>query len=174
MEQEHYKIRKAFLYPLGLDCLLLFCLVATTLLMKGESAEKLVFTLFFLPSLVIFLECLHRQVGVAEQGLAVRKLWRRKEVSWDEITHVGCLHLHKKVYLLLTTVKGFLIISSAYERFGALAETIVAHVARDRVEEEVCLHAGRSVTLASGVASAWVAAAALAGIILMKLLPYVR
>jgi hypothetical protein len=172
MAQHSYTIRKALLLPLGVDVVLLFCLLAMAVVLKGEAVETLVLALFFLPALIVFLECLRRQVSVAEQGLAVRKLWRKREVSWDEITHLGCLALHRKVYLLLTTVKGFLIISSAFERFPALAEEIVAHVDAERVEEEVRVQAGRAVTMMPAIASAWVAAVAMMGIICVKLFPF--
>jgi hypothetical protein len=174
MAKQFYRMRKSLLFPLGLDCLLLFCLLAMALLLKGESEEKLVFTLFFLPALVIFIECFHRQVHVEADGLRIRKLWRGKKVSWDEITHVGCLTIHKKVYLLLTTVKGFFIISSAYDRFPELAGEIVARVGEERVEQEVRLQTGRSMSMTATTVSAWVAAAALAGIMVMKLFPIIR
>ena len=61
--------------------------------------------------------------------------------SWEEITRVGCLTLHRKVYLLLTTVKGFFIVSNAYGEFPTLVEEIVAHVDPERVEEDVRLQA---------------------------------
>ena len=75
--------------------------------------------------------------------MVIRRFWSEKALAWDEITHVGCLTLHRKVYLLLTTVKGFFIVSSVLEGFPALAEEIVAHVGSERVEEDCRLQAGR-------------------------------
>jgi hypothetical protein len=171
MPQRFYGVRKALLIPLGLDVVLLFALLMNALLRKGDTAEKLVFTLFFVPTLALFLVSYRRRVAVAEGGLVIRRLWGDAVLSWDEITHVGCLTLHRKVYLLLTTVKGFFIVSSVLEGFSALAEEIVAHVGLEKVEEDCRLQTGRAVAGIANIASAWIAAAVMIGIILLKLLP---
>jgi hypothetical protein len=114
-----------------------------------------------------------RRVAVAEGGLVIRRFWGEKALSWDEITHVGCLTLHRKVYLLLTTVKGFFIVSSVLEGFPALAEAIVTYVGVERVEEDCRLQAGRAVTGIATIAPAWIAAAAMIGILLLKLFPFI-
>jgi hypothetical protein len=173
MPQRFYGIRRALLIPLGLDVVLLFGLLAIVLLLKGERTEKLVFALFFVLTLVLFFASFRRRVAVREGGLVIRRFWGEKVFSWDEITHVGCLTLHRKVYLLLTTVKGFFIVSSVLGRFPTLAEEIVTHVGVDRVEEDCRLQAGRAVTGIATIAPAWVAAAAMIGVILLKLFPFI-
>jgi hypothetical protein len=166
-------IRKAFLISLGVDVFLLFCLFVISMLPQGSAVERLVFTIFSLPSLYIFFECLYRRVTVDEGGIAIRKLWRKKWVPWEGITHVGGLSIHKKVYILLTTVQGFFIISNAYGGFSALTEEIVSHVDPEKVEEEVRLQAGFSPSGIVHVAMAWIAAAFMVGIILIKMLPFI-
>jgi hypothetical protein len=173
MAQRHYTIRRAFLIVLGLDTLLLFCLFMISLVVKGNTMERLVLTLFFLPALVLFLECLFRRVTVIEEGLVIRKLGRNKALLWDEITRVGYLILHRKVYLLLTTVKGFFVISNAFEGFPSLVEDLVARVEPDRVEQDVRLQAGRSLKGVSNIVAAWVAAIFMMAMILMKLFPLI-
>ncbi len=132
MSQHVYTIRRAFLIPLGVDAFLLFCLFVISLLPQGSTTERLVFAIFFFPSLYLFLESLFRRVTVDEGGIAIRRLWREKGIPWEGITHVGGLSLHKKVYILLTTVKGFFIVSNAYGGFSDLAEEIVSHVDLDK------------------------------------------
>jgi hypothetical protein len=171
MSQRVYTIRRAFLIPLGVDALLLFCLFALSLSSPGSMTERLVFAIFFFPSLYLFLECLFRRVTVDERGIALRRLWREKRVSWEEITHIGGLSLHKKVYLLLTTVKGFLIVSNAYGEFSDLAAEIVSHVDLTNVEEEVRLLAMRSPSGVAHIAMAWIAAVFMVGVILIKMMP---
>lgn len=163
-----HRIRMAFLVPLGLDVVLLCALFLMALLQNGDTVERLVFALFFVPACYLFLECLRRRVTLSQGGLAIRKLWGEKWVAWDEITHVGGLTLNRKVYLLLTTVRGFFIVSSAFEEFPALAEEIVARVGSEKVEEEVRSQADRSVTGIAPVVSAWIAAVVMVGIILLK------
>jgi hypothetical protein len=173
MSQRFYGVRRALLIPLGLDVVLLFGLLTNALFLNGETAEKLVFALFFVPALALFLVSYRRRVAVAEDGLVIRRLWGEKALAWDEITLVGCLTLHRKVYLLLTTVKGFFIVSSVLEGFPALAEEIVTHVGVERVEEDCRLQAGRAVTGLATIAPAWIAAAAMIGIIFLKLFPFI-
>ena len=174
MSQRFYRVRKALLIPLGLDVVLLFGLLTNAVLLKGETAEKLVFALFFVPTLAVFLVSYRRRIAVAEGGLVIRRFWGEKALAWDEITHVGCLTLHRKVYLLLTTVKGFFIVSSVLEGFPALAEEIVTCVGVERVEEDCRLQAGRVVAGLATIAPAWIAAAAMIGIILLKLFPFIE
>ncbi len=171
--QRLHRIRNAFLIPLGLDVVLLCVLFLMALFLNGDTTERLVFALFFFPAGYLFLECLRRQVTLSAEGLVIRKLWSEKAVSWDEVTHVGGLTLHKKVYLLLTTVKGFFILSNVFEGFPALTEAIVAHVSPEQVEEEVRLLAGRTVTRIAPIVSAWIAAVAMIGIILLKVSPFI-
>lgn len=174
MFKRSFKIKKAFLVPLGLDAFLLLCLVLISLLPQGTAMERLVFTIFFLPTLYLFAESLWRRVTVDEAGITIRKLWREKVASWGEITHVGCLNLHKKVYILLTTVKGFFIVSNAYNGFPSLVEEIVGRVDAEKVEEEVRLLSGRSPVGIAHVVLTWVAAALMLGIILTKAVPFLR
>jgi hypothetical protein len=169
MAQRHYAIRRAFLIILGLDAVLLFCLFLLSLLIKGNTMEKFVLIIFFLPAFVLFLECLLRRVTVVEEGLVIRKLGRNKALLWDEITRVGYLILHRKVYLLLTTVKGFFVISNAFEGFPTIVEEIIARVEPERVEQDVRLQAGRSLTGVANIFAAWVAAALMIVMISMKL-----
>jgi hypothetical protein len=107
---------------------------------------------------------------VDDEGVALRRLWKEKRVPWEGITHIGGLSLHKKVYLLLTTVRGFFIVSNAYEGFPELTEEVVSHVDPDRVEEEVRRQAGCSPSGIAHIAMAWIAAVFMAGIILIKML----
>jgi len=171
MSQHVYKIRRAFLISLGVDVFLLCALFVISMLPQGSATERLVFALFFVPSLYVFFECLLRRVTVDGGGIVIRKLLREKRVLWEGITHVGGLSIHNKVYLLLTTVNGFFIISNAYERFSDLVEEIVSRVDRTKVEEEVRLQAGRSPSGIVHAALAWTAAAFMVGIILIKMLP---
>jgi hypothetical protein len=173
MSQRVYMIRRAFLISLGVDAFLLFCLFVISMLPQGSAVERLVFTIFFLPVLYLFLECLLRRVTVDEGGIAIRKLWRKKWVAWEGITHVGGLSIHKKVYILLTTVHGFFIVSNAYGGFSALTEEIISHVGSERVEEEVRLQAGRPPSGIVHIALAWITAAFMAGIILIKMLHFI-
>ena len=173
MSQHVHKIRKAFLVPLGVDALLLFCLFVLSLMPQGSTTERLVFAFFFFPSGYLFLECLIRRVAVDDGGIVLRRFWKEKRIPWEGITHIGGLSLRKKVYILLTTVMGFFIVSNAYEGFPELTEEIVSHVDPERVEEEVRLQAGRSQSGVAHILMAWVAAMFMVGIIMIKMMPLI-
>lgn len=173
MSHRDYTIKKALLFVLGLDALLLFCLLLIALLQEGDAAEKLIFTLFFIPALLIFLECFFRRVTVAEEGLVIRKLGRTRAFPWGEITRVGCLTVHRKVYLLLTTIRGLFIVSNAFEGFSKLVEEIVAHVEQERVEEDVRPQAIRAGAGIAALVPAWIAAVVMMVMILIKWFPFI-
>jgi hypothetical protein len=170
MLQHVYTIRRAFLIPLGVDAFLLFCLFALSLSSQGSTTETLVFAFFFFPSLYLFLECFFRRVTVDEGGIVLRRFWREKRAPWEGITHVGGLSLHKKVYILLTTVNGLFIVSNAYGRFSDLAAKIVSRVDLANVEEEVRLLAELAPSGIAHIAMAWIAAVFMVGIILIKMM----
>ncbi len=171
MLQRVYTIRRAFLIPLGLDAFLLLSLFAISWLPQGSTTERLVFAVFFFPSVYLFLECIFRRVTVDDEGIALRRLRKEKRVPWDGVTHVGGLSLRGKVYLLLTTVRGLFIVSNAYGKFPELKEAIVSHVDPARVAEEVRLREGCPPSGVAHIAMAWVAAVFMVGIIVIKMLP---
>lgn len=170
MPQRFYGVRRAVLIPLGLDVVLLLVLLTNALFLRGETAEKVIFSIFFLVTVALFLASYRRRVVVAEGGLLIRRLWGDKSLAWDEITHVGCITLRRKVYLLLTTVKGFFIISNVLSGFPELAAEISDRVGGERVEEECRRQAGSVPAGIAVTAPAWIAAAAMIGIIVLKLI----
>jgi hypothetical protein len=173
MSQHHYTIRKALLIVFGLDAFLLFCLLLIALLLKGDATERLVFTIFFFPAFILFLECFFRRITVIQEGLVIRKLGRTKAFSWGEITQVGCLTVHRKIYLLLTTVKGLFIVSNAFEGFSKLVEEIVAHVEPKRIEEDVRPQAASAGAGIAAIVPAWIAAVFMMVMVVMKLFPFI-
>lgn len=165
----YYTIRKALLVILGLNAFLLFCLFLISLFTNGNAMEKFILILFLLPAVVLFIECLLRRITVTEEGLVMRKLGRHHQLSWDDITRVGYLILHRKAYLLLTTVKGFFVISNAYEGFSNLVTEVVTHVQPERVEQDVHPQAGLSLKGNNTIIAAWFAAALMMAMIFIKI-----
>ena len=172
MGQRMYTIRRAFLIPFTLVVFLLFFLLLISMFFRGTLAEAIFLAVIFLISFLIFLEAKSRMVNVGDQGIRLKKFMRIKEVSWEDISYVGALTIRSKVYLLLTTVKGFLILSNAYEEFPGLVRDIVQHVSAERVEQEVRAQMERPVTNWGNVIAAWIATAVIAGIISAKLIPF--
>jgi hypothetical protein len=140
------------------------------LLTPGAATERLIFALFFIPAFVFFLESLSRRVAVAEEGLAIRKWARTKAFPWSDITRVDCLTVHRKVYLLLTTLGGLFIVSNAVGGFSMLVEQIAARVPAERIEKDVLPQAAAAGAGGAVLIPAWIAAVMLSAMIAMKLL----
>jgi hypothetical protein len=173
MSQGIYKIRKTLLVPVGLDAFLLLCLVLICVFYRGSAPEVAIFAVFFLLAGYLFLDLTFRRISIDEKGLSLRRLWGEKEVPWETITHVGGLVIHGKAYLLLTTVIGFFIISSAYSGFSSLSEEILSHMDAEKVEEDVRAQIKNVPEGKAQIALAWVATLILLGVIFLKIYSFI-
>jgi hypothetical protein len=169
MYQNIYKIRRSFLIPFTVDFILLFFLLLLSYFLKGPHLEKIALTGIFISVLCVFFESLSRKVLTGDQGIMIRKFLRNKELRWEDITHVGALTLRKRVYLLLTTVKGFYIISNTYEKFSSLVRDVADHMDEEKMEEEVRKQIEHPVKNISDIVMTWFTASVLVGIIIIKL-----
>ncbi|HUH64824.1 MAG TPA: hypothetical protein VLZ07_00195, partial [Syntrophales bacterium] len=161
--------RRAFVIPFFIDSLLLFFLLLLSYFLGGSKLEKILVTVIFIPVLYVLFESAFRMVGTGNQGIVIRKFMRKKEFKWEEITHIGALILRKRVYLLLTTVRGFYILSNAYERFSALVNDFANHMDREKVEAEVVRQIEYPAKNMSDIVMTWFTALVLVGIISIKL-----
>jgi len=171
MSSKIFKIRRALLIPFAINTGLLSILLCLSIFFKGSPIERIVLTVIFIPTLILFLEAAKRTATMGEQGIILRKFLRKRDLRWEDITHVGCLIIRKRVYLLLTTTKGFHILSNAYDDFPALVRNIVDHVGIDKSEEEVRHQIENPLKNTSDLVSMWFAVIMIAGIIIMKILP---
>jgi hypothetical protein len=169
MYQNVYRIRRSFLVPFFADFILLFFLLLLSYLQGGSNLERILLTAILIPVLYVLFESSLRIIQTGDQGIMIRKFMRKKELRWEDITHIGALILRKRVYLLLTTVKGFYILSNAYEKFSALVSDLVSHMDNERVEEEVKRQMEHPAKNMSDIIMTWFTAMVLAGIIIIKL-----
>ncbi|MDD5168205.1 MAG: hypothetical protein PHN75_05265 [Syntrophales bacterium] len=172
MPRNTYRIRKSFLIPIAVDAALLTVLLVLSYVIKGSVTEKTVLTVLLLTALFVTVEAFKRMVAIGEEGLMVRKFFRTKELLWREITHIGCLIVRRRVYILLTTTRGFFIISNAYDKFSQMVGDLIGHIPPDgiEVEDEARAQIDNPVRNVSDLIAAWVAAAALSGMIFLKLI----
>lgn len=164
-----YKIKKGLAIPLAINTGLVFILLAVSFVKKSSPVEAVVLTIILIPLILITLECFLREVTIQESGMAIKKILRRRELGWEDVTDVGMVALRNKVYLVLTTKKGFHVISNAYDNFSGLVKTIVDHVEPEKVEEPVKAMVDQPVRKISDVVSAWVGAVVLAAILYVKI-----
>lgn len=164
-----FKIKKALLIPLTIDAGLVFILLLVSFFRKSSVGEVVFLVILMVFLSLIVLECIFREVAIGVDGLEIKKLLRRKRFGWGDITDVGALILRKKVYLVLTTTKGFHIISNAYDDYTALVKGIAEHVEAERVEESVKTLIDKPVRKISDIVSAWMGAAVLLVVVWVKI-----
>lgn len=169
MYQNVYRIKKSFLVPFSVDFILLFFLLLLSYFSGGSNLERILLTVIFIPVLYVLFESSFRMIRTGDQGIMIRKLMRKKELRWEDITHIGAMILRNRVYLLLTTVKGFYILSNAYEKFSTLVGDLVGHMDNEKVDEEVKRQMEHPARNMSDIVMTWFTAMILAGIIIIKL-----
>ena len=155
--------------PFGICAGGMICLLVLALLVKGSGLERVLLAVITLITVAFFLIARDRRITITDQGIAVRKFFKIKEINRDDINHVGCLILRKRVYLLLTTTRGFIILSNAYENFSVLIRSIVEQVGPEKVEEEVRALGEGPAKNRADVISLWFAVVVIFGLIILKL-----
>lgn len=155
--------------PFAIDMALLFVLIIMSFSTSGTPQESIILILVFIPLAFLFLELTVRKTVVDLEGIKIRKFLRKKELQWRDITNVDLMIVRKKVYLLLTSTKGFHVLSSAYADFTNLVHDIIRGAGDDKVEERVQEIFQSPVKRIADAVTAWFAVVILIGIIYLKL-----
>ncbi|NOQ41112.1 MAG: hypothetical protein GQ563_01235 [Desulfuromusa sp.] len=169
MESSTYTIRKSFLAPLGLAVFLSFILLAIALFLQLPTAKIIILTAFLLPVCIIFAESSLRKVSVTKDAIEVNKLFRRKHLSYAELTSIDTVQVRKRVFVSLSTEQDFMILSNSYDQFGLLLKELLDKVPEAVVSDETRQLAENPPKKCSDVFSAWLAVAVLALIIYVQL-----
>jgi hypothetical protein len=164
-----YRIKRGLLIALAVDNILLLILSLMAVVGEGPDIERSLLFIVFVPLLYMTLELFSRTVTIEETGFRLKKLLRQKDLDWMDVTHMGVLQVRKKVYLVLTTKKGFHIISNAYDHFSALVQDMLKHISPERTEEEVRTLVDRPVENRANMIAAWFTAALLVLVIYTKM-----
>jgi hypothetical protein len=170
MSVNAYRVRKQFFIPFTLDIILLFFLIVLSFFTKSIAAEKIILVLIFIPLFYIFLESLSLETTISATGIRIKKFLRKKDLLWDDITNVDTMMLRKKVYLLLTTTKGFYILANSHENFTSMVEDIAEHVDSEKVETNVRGIIEEPIKRLSDIISSWLAAIILIAVIFLKII----
>jgi|GEM_PF-6381664 len=107
MSTRIYTINRALVLPLALNAVLLLTVLALTAVRPSTAAERVLLAAALVPMAVIAVEASLRRVAVGDAGLVLSKFFKQRSLQWADITHVGALAVRRKVYLVLTTTKGF-------------------------------------------------------------------
>lgn len=136
----------------------------------GGRLEFWVLLVIFLINLPVLVDLAGRRIVVDDNRIVIWKFFRRRELAWPEITLAGGLTFKKKAYLLLTTTKGFHIISNSYENFPQLIRRISTSLAPERLEAEALADLEKPRFNLLPVVAAWMAAVIIAFLIYLKLI----
>jgi len=163
-----YRIKKAFLWPFTAAVVFLLVLLGV-LLAGGQPWEKIAALIIFLISLMVAVESWRRRIVLADDGLIVSKFFRSKKFTWAEITHLGVLVIRNKAYFLLTTTRGFSMFSNLYENHTALLGALYDRLGEEKTEPEIKDYLNHPVERFSLFVMAWVAAAVVVVVTILKL-----
>lgn len=166
-----HKIRLALAIPLALTFFPLLILLFMSCMLPAFSGERIVLTLILLVDLYLIAEILCRRVDLQSEGLQIKRLLRSRELAWDEITHLGALRLGARIYLLLTTTRGFYILSNSYGRFPELLRYLSEKLGAGKTDEGICKLLEGPWKNNKPVYAAWLAVLVLSAVISGRLLP---
>jgi hypothetical protein len=169
MLPETYKIKKAIVIPLGISVFAIVGLILISVLFLPLQGERLVMPVLFVIGLYIFLESFSHQVILKAEGIVIKKFLRKKELAWDHITLVDSMIMGSKVYLLLTTKKGFHILSNNYERFSRLIGRFREYLGEERIDGRIIGFIEHPLINNKPVYSAWLMAIFMMAILVLRL-----
>jgi hypothetical protein len=167
MSENIYKIRRSFILPLVAIVILLLVLL-TISLFNRQLWEAVALAVPLIISLAVSIEAVRREIIVTDQGLILKKFFRRKDFTWTEITDLSMVTIKKKVYFLLTTTRGFHIFTNLLENNGLLIRNIMDKLGEAKVEVEVKNYLDHPIERRSLIVMSWVAVLIIAAVILLK------
>ncbi len=115
-----FKIRKKFLFALGLTSLLLVALLLLCIVQQETSGKIWILAAIMLPVLGLFVESWRRQIGIGEDCVVACRLFRTKRLPFGEITSVDTVKVRRRVFVSISTEADFLIFSNNYDHFDRL------------------------------------------------------
>jgi len=166
-----YKIKKTFITPFLIAVALLLVLLIMSLI-NGAVWEKILVAVLFVLSLVVAVESYERKFAFSEEGLTMRKFFRTKNFTWAEITHLGVVVLRNKAYFLLTTTKGFHILSNMLQNHTQLVRSVADKLGEEKVEPDIRSYLDNPIERMSTVVLMWVVLVILVAIIINKIIKF--
>jgi hypothetical protein len=164
-----YKIKKAFIVPFIVAVALLFVLLGLSLV-NGQTWEKILLAALCVITLAIAVEAYEREFAVSEDGLRIKKFFRTKNFTWAEITHLGVVVMRNKAYFLLTTTKGFYMLSNLLQDHTLLIRHLADKLGDEKVEAEVKSYLEHPIERTSLMVLTWIALIIIVAVIVTKLI----
>jgi hypothetical protein len=164
-----FRIRRAFLLPLGLLLTLSVALLIVTLLQGQSTGKIIVLSALIIPVAGIFLESATRSAEIGSEAITIHKFLRNRSLRYDEVTEVEAVVVKKRAFLSISSEAHFLIISNAYADFPVMVRSLLSHVPEETVTEQAQKMAADPPVKSSDIVSCWIAAALMALILAVQL-----
>jgi hypothetical protein len=167
MSENVYKTKRSFVIPLIAIVVLLFLLFLISLY-NGRQWEIIILAVLFIVSLGWSVETAKREIVITDQGITLKRFFRRKDFVWAEITQLAVMVVKKNVYFLLTTTRGFYIFSNLLGNHALLIRSLADRLGEEKVEVEVKNYLDHPVERFALIVMSWLAVVIIVGIIILK------
>lgn len=168
----NFRIRKAFLFPLGLLAIEIVALLASCIIFKQPIAKSIILGVMILPVIVLFIECLFRRTTIDSEAIITRKFLRRKTIKLTDISAVETIQVKKRAFVTLCAGDDFLIFSNAYSKFPTMVNTLLSYLPDEVITEETAEMANQPPRKSTDIISCWLAAALMGFILYAQLKMY--
>lgn len=165
----NFRIRKAFLFPLGILAIEIVALLVSCIVFKQPVAKSIILGVMILPVLILFVECLFRSTTIDNETIMTRKFLRSKSIKLADISVVETIQVKKRVFVTLCAGDDFLIFSNAYSRFPLMVSTLLSHLPEEVISEETAAMASEPPQKSTDIISCWLAAALMGFILYAQL-----
>lgn len=115
-----FRIRKIFLFALGLTCFLLVVLLLLCIAQQETTGKIIILAAIMLPVLALLAESLRRQISFENDAIVARRLFRQKTLLFADVTSVDTVQVRRRVFVSISTEADFLILSNNYDHFDQL------------------------------------------------------
>lgn len=164
-----FKIRKKFLFALGLINLLLVALLLLCIVQQQTTGKVVILAAIILPVLILFIESWRRQISVNEDSIVACRLFRTKKIPFGEITSVDTVRIRRRIFVSVSTEADFLLFSNNYDHFDQLIERLQERLPRAVISDETRALAKDLPLKSNNLFSIWLAVVVLVLIIYIQL-----
>lgn len=163
-----YKVRKKFLFALGLTSLLLVALLILCIVQQEQTNKILILGTIMLPVLGLFVESWLRQISLLDDAVVAYRLFRTRRLPFSEITSVDTVRVRRRIFVSISTEADFLIFSNNYDHFDQLISQLQERLPPSVISDETRSLANDPPHKTSDLFSIWLA------IVVLLLILYVQ
>lgn len=164
-----FRIRKAFLFPLGILAIEIVALLISCIVFDEPLAKTMILAFMILPVIVLFVECLFRRTTIGDSQIETRKFLRSKTLNIADITSVETILVKKRAFVTLCAGDDFLIISNAYSKFPLMVSRLLEHIPGQAISDETKQMAEEPPRKSTDIISCWLAVALMGFILYAQL-----